>query len=67
LVCIGYGVLLVNGPAAVPAKRRGEELNIQAEVYAVRTDLDQNWVTVLPSGEILTTGEDKFIKKYRQP
>jgi len=23
LVCIGYGVLLVNGPAAVPAKRRG--------------------------------------------
>lgn len=23
LVCIGYGVLLINGPAAVPIKKRG--------------------------------------------
>lgn len=30
LICIGYGVLLVNGPAAIPAKRRGDELNFQA-------------------------------------
>lgn len=24
LVCIGYGVLVVNGPAAVPGKKRGK-------------------------------------------
>jgi hypothetical protein len=29
LVCIGYGLLVVNGPAAVPSKRRGADLNIQ--------------------------------------
>jgi hypothetical protein len=28
LVCIGYGVLSINGPPAVPAKRRGDELNL---------------------------------------
>lgn len=29
LVSIGYGILLINGPQAVPAKRRGDELNLQ--------------------------------------
>lgn len=67
LACIGFGVLSINGPAAVPAKRRGEELNLATEIYAIRTDLDQNFVCALPSGEILTSGEDKLIKKYRQP
>lgn len=28
LVSIGYGVLSINGPQAVPAKRRGDELNL---------------------------------------
>lgn len=67
LVCVGFGVLMVNGPAAVPAKRRGEELALQAEIFAARTDPDQHLVVSLPSGEILTTGDDKLIKKYRQP
>ena len=67
LVNLGFGVLSINGPAAVPAKRRGDELNVQAEIYAIRTDLQQHFVGALPSGEIITTGEDKFIKKYRQP
>lgn len=67
LVCIGYGVLLINGPAAVSTKKRGENLNLQADIYAIRTDVDQRLVSNLPSGEIITTGDDKFIKKYRQP
>ena len=67
LVCIGYGILLINGPAAVSTKKRGKDLNLQAEIYAIRTDIDQRLVSNLPSGEIITTGEDKFIKKYRQP
>jgi hypothetical protein len=58
---------MINGPAAIPNKRRGEELNLPADIYALRTDLEQKLVCSLPSGEILTTGEDKFIKKYRQP
>jgi len=33
----------------------------------LRTDLNQEFVNSLPSGEIITTGEDKVIKKYRQP
>jgi hypothetical protein len=37
------------------------------DIYALRTDLEQNFVCALASGEILTSGEDKFIKKYRQP
>lgn len=28
LVCIGYGVLVINGPAAIPTKKRGKELNL---------------------------------------
>lgn len=58
---------MVNGPAAVPAKRKGEELDLQVEIYALRTDLDQQLVGSLPTGEIITTGSDTFIKKYRQP
>jgi hypothetical protein len=60
-------VLSINGPAAIPAKRRSEELNLSAEIYAIRTDLEQNFVCSLPTGEILTSGEDKLIKRYRQP
>jgi hypothetical protein len=29
LVVIGYGVLMINGPAAVPGKRKGDELSLQ--------------------------------------
>jgi hypothetical protein len=29
LVCIGYGLLVLNGPASVPTKKRGAELNLQ--------------------------------------
>jgi len=24
LVCIGYGILVINGPAAIPTKKRGK-------------------------------------------
>lgn len=36
-------------------------------MYALRTDPNQNIVAGLPSGEIITTGKDKFLKKYKQP
>ena len=36
---IGYGVLMVNGPAAVPAKRKGEELDLQVEYDLKRSFL----------------------------
>lgn len=36
-------------------------------MYAIRTDPYQNLVAGLPSGEIVTTGKDKFLKKYKQP
>lgn len=36
-------------------------------MYGLRTDLDQKHIEVLPSGEIISTGSDKMIKKYKQP
>ena len=50
LICVGYGLLVVNSPAAVPTKKRGAELNLQVEIYALRTDLDLSLVFSLPSG-----------------
>lgn len=35
-------------------------------MYALRTDLEQKHIEVLPSGEIISTGSDKMIKKYKQ-
>jgi hypothetical protein len=36
-------------------------------MYGQRTDSNLRLVTSLPSGELLTTGKDKFLKKYKQP
>lgn len=36
-------------------------------MYGLRTDLDQKYIQVLPTGEILSTGADKILKKYKQP
>lgn len=58
---------MVNGPAATPNKKRGKELELQCEINALRTDLSQQFVGVLPTGELISTGLDKLIKKYKQP
>lgn len=67
LVCIGFGIVMVNSPVAVPTKKRGKDLDLKLEMYALRTDANQTLVSGLPSGELITTGKDKFIKKYKQP
>lgn len=67
LVNVGFGVVLVNGPVSVPTKKRGKDLDLKLDMYALRTDPYQNVVAGLPSGEILITGKDKFLKKYKQP
>ncbi len=36
-------------------------------MYALRTDPHQKFVAGLPSGELITTGKDKFLKRYKQP
>lgn len=36
-------------------------------MYGLRTDLEQKYIEVLPNGEILSTGTDKILKKYKQP
>ena len=67
LVCVGFGLLMVNSPVNVPSKKRGKQLELKLDIYALRTDLNQNLVACLPSGELITTGKDKFLKKYKQP
>ena len=66
-VCIGFGIISVNSPVATSENRRGKDLELNCEMHALRTDLEQKIINVLPSGEILTTGTDTFIKKYKQP
>ena len=58
---------MINGPPAVSLKNRKTNLQLQCDMFACRTDLDQKELSVLPSGQILTTGSDKFLKKYKQP
>ena len=67
LVCLGFGVLMVNSPPAVPTKKRGKDLDLKLDIYALKTDPNQSLVAALPTGELLTTGKDKYIKKYKQP
>lgn len=67
LVCVGYGVLMISSPVNAPTKKRGKDLDLKPDIYAIRTDLNQSLVTCLPSGELITTGKDKFLKKYKQP
>lgn len=57
---------MINGPPATSVKLRGKEFEIGCEMYGLRTDLDQRLIEVLPTGEIVSTGADKMIKKYKQ-
>ena len=67
LVCLGFGVLMVNSPPTVPTKKRGKDLDLKLDIYALRTDPNQTLVAGLSTGEIVTTGKDKYIKKFKQP
>lgn len=58
---------MVNGPVAIPTKKRGKELDLKCEIYALRSDAGQNLAIGLPSGELVATGKDNFFKKYKQP
>jgi hypothetical protein len=50
LVSIGFGVLMVNSPPTVPTKKRGKDLDLKLDIYALRTDPNQSLVTGLSSG-----------------
>jgi hypothetical protein len=67
LVCLGFGVLMINSPPPVPTKKRGKDLDLKLDIYALKTDPNQTLVAGLSTGELLTTGKDKYIKKYKQP
>ena len=41
---------MVNGPVAIPTKKRGKELELKCDVYAIKTDPHQTLVAGLPSG-----------------
>jgi hypothetical protein len=41
---------MVNSPVAVPTKKRGKDLDLKLEMYALRTDANQTLVSGLPSG-----------------
>ena len=46
---------------------RGDALKLDLEFYARKIDPDQKLLEVLPSGDLLVTGKDKILRKYKQP
>ena len=50
LVGIGFGVLMVNSPPTVPTKKRGKDLDLKLDIYALRTDPNQSLVAGLSTG-----------------
>jgi hypothetical protein len=67
IATIGFGLLMINSPHSTPTRKRGAELELPLEVYAIRTDYDQTHVCVLPNGDVISSGEDKILKRYKQP
>ena len=53
--------------SVINALNRGEALKLDLEFFARKIDPDQNIISVLPSGDILVSGKDKILRKYKQP
>lgn len=61
------GGIVPPSAATIGSINRGDALRLDLEFYARKIDSDQKIMDVLPSGEILVSGKDKILRKYKQP
>jgi hypothetical protein len=66
-VLVGFAVLGLTAPDAKSHHRRGDHLRLECELTARKVDPDMTNIVVLGSGELLLSGKDKVLKKYKQP
>ena len=62
-------ILGIKAPTVGPAGGiyRGDALRLDLESHGRKIDSEQEIIQSLPSGDLLVTGKDKILRKYRHP
>lgn len=64
---VGFAILGVAAPEPKAHQRRGDQLKLETEVTGRKVDPEMARIGVLATGELVVTGRDKILRKYKQP